>query len=95
MGTGHPGGSHSPACSKGLLGEGNRGCFKAAHLRSLDQDRKQQAVTDRSSRSCLSLLLQGASVQCRADGSEEKTGYACSRLEKESCGSSCVPRVLG
>lgn len=86
-GTGHPGGSQSPACSTG--------CFKAAHLRALDQQRIQQAVTDRSSRSCLSLLLQGASVQCRAAGSEEKTGYVCSRLGKESCGSSCVPQGAG
>lgn len=95
MGTGHPGGSHSPACRRGQLREGSRGCFKAAHLRSLDQHRKQQAVTDRSSGSCLSLLLQGASVQCRAAGSEEETGYVCSRLEKESCGSSCVPQGAG
>lgn len=25
----------------------------------------------------------------------EKTGYVCSRLEKESCGSSCVPQGAG
>lgn len=85
-GTGHPGGSHSPAC--------RTGCFKAAHLRALDQHRKQQAVTDRSSRSCLSLLLQGASVQWLV-AQKRRPAMCAAGWKRNHVAAAVSPRVLG
>lgn len=79
----HPGVSHGPvpaaADSYGMAAE----AAVRQHVRkSLDQHREQLAVTDRSSGSCLSLLLGGAAAQYRAAGWGEEAGDTCSRLEK-------------